>query len=84
MENMIKTIVLEDNIEYAIIKEMIIDGTLYTLLANINDEKDICFRKTITEDNEEYFVGLDNEEELQKVLTYFSKDILEETKNSEN
>lgn len=76
MENM-RTIVLEDNIEYAIIKEMEIDNILYTLFANINDEKDICFRKTITEDNEEYFVGLDDEKELQKVLTYFSKDILE-------
>ena len=82
MENM-RTIVLEDNIEYAIIKEITIDGILYTLLANINDEKDICFRKTITEDNEEYFIGLDDEKELQKVLTYFSKDILE-NENSEN
>lgn len=82
MENM-RTIVLEDNIEYAIIKEITVDGILYTLLANINDEKDICFRKTITEDNEEYFIGLDDEKELQKVLTYFSKDILE-NENSEN
>ena len=82
MENM-RTIVLEDNIEYAIIKEITVDGILYTLLANINDEKDICFRKTIIEDNEEYFIGLDDEKELQKVLTYFSKDILE-NENSEN
>ena len=78
------TIVLEDNQTYAIVREKTIDGTLYTLLANINNEEDICFRKTVTEDNEEYFVGLDDENEVQKVLTFFSKDILEEMKNSEN
>ena len=75
-----RTIVLEDNIEYAIVKEMTIDGTLYTLLANINNEEDICFRKTLIEDGEEYFVGLDDEKEVEKVLSYFSKDILDKIK----
>ena len=75
-----KTIVLEDNIEYVIIKEMSIDGILYTLFANINDETDICFRKTITENGEEFFVGLDDKKEVEKVLNYFSKDILDKIK----
>ena len=75
-----KTIVLEDNQTYVIVKEMTIDGTLYTLFANINNEEDICFRKTLVENGEEYFVGLDDEKEVEKVLNYFSKDILDKMK----
>ena len=79
-----KTIVLEDNIEYAIIKEMTIDNTLYTLFANIDDEEDICFRKTVKKNDEDFYVGLENEEELEKVLMYFSTDILNNIENSED
>ena len=78
-----KAIVLEDNQTYVIVKEMTIDNTLYTLFANINNEQDICFRKTLIENGEEYFVGLDDEKEAEKVLSYFSKDILEKMKNSD-
>lgn len=71
-----ESVVLEDNITYVIVKELKINGNLYSLLANINDPTDICFRKTITENNEEYFVGLDDENELKLVMMHFSKDIL--------
>ncbi len=79
-----KTIILEDNIEYAIIKEMTIDGTLYTLFANVNDEEDIWFRKTEKRKKEDYYVGLDSEEELENVLMHFSKDIFDNMENSED
>ena len=79
-----KTIVLEDNIEYAIIKEMTIDGILYTLFTNINDEEDICFRKTKEINGENYYVGLKDEKELEHVLIHFSKDILDNMENSED
>ena len=39
--NKMDTIVLDDNIEYIIVKEERIDNTLYTLFANINDNTDI-------------------------------------------
>ena len=40
------TIILDDNIEYYIVKELPIDNVIYTLFANVNDNTDICFRKT--------------------------------------
>ena len=44
-----KTIILDDGIEYVIIKELLIDNIKYTLFSNIQDPKDICLRKTIIE-----------------------------------
>jgi len=68
-----ESIVLDDNIEYLIFEEKIIDNIKYTLFANIDDATDICFRKTIIKDNEEYYVGLDNEEEFNKVIKVFGE-----------
>ena len=72
------TIILDDGIEYAIIKELKIKDILYTLFANVNDSEDICYRKTVINDGEEYYVGLDNENEFDLVANTFAKSILEE------
>lgn len=64
-----ETIILEDNLEYIVTDK--IDNYLY--LNNINDYEDFCIRKEIIEDNEEYIIGLDNEEELEKALKLFEK-----------
>lgn len=64
-----KTITLEDNNDYFVVKEC--DNYVY--LANINNPKDICVRKLITDNNEEYLTVLDNDEELNKALVLFSK-----------
>ena len=50
-----------------------IDGTLYTLFVNINDDYDICFKKNIIKDGKEYYSYLDNEDEFQKVLFAFAE-----------
>lgn len=73
------TIILDDNIEYYIIKELPIDNVIYTLFANINDNTDICFRKT-SSDNEGnlFYTGLDDEREFDKVSNYFVKEMLKE------
>ena len=71
------TIVLDDGIEYAIVKEEVINGTEYTLFANVNDNSKICFRKTIIEDGEEYYVELDDKE-LELVSAHFAKNLLKE------
>lgn len=68
-----KSIILDDGIEYIIFKDKIINDIKYTLFVNINDDSDICFRKTIIMDNEEYYIGLDNEEELNKVIIEFAE-----------
>lgn len=78
------TIILDDGIEYAIIKEIKINNTTYTLFANVNDGSDICLRKTIIENNEEYYTGLDNKKEFDLVMSSFSKNILEEIKERDN
>ena len=76
----LETIVLDDGIEYAIIKELKINDILYTLFANVDDCKDICYRKTIIEDDEEYYVNLDDDKEFNLVANYFAKKILEENR----
>ena len=58
------TIVLDDGIEYAIVREDVINGTEYTLFTNVNDNSKICFRKTVIEDGEEYYIGLDSDKEF--------------------
>ena len=75
------TIILDDGIEYIIIKEKKINNILYTLFANVNDGEDICYRKTIIdEDGDECYVGLDDEKEFDIVAMHFAKTILEEIK----
>ena len=63
----------DDGIEYVIIGEKKINNVLYTLFANSNDPEDICFRKTVKENDEEFFVELDNTEEVLNVLKEFTK-----------
>ena len=75
------TIVLDNGIEYAIIKDELINNTTYTLFANINDNTDICFRKTITQDGEKYYVGLDDDKEFDLVAAYFAKSMWKEIDN---
>ena len=68
-----ESIVLEDGIEYYIIDTEIIDNIEYTMFSNINDDSDICFRKTITENYDKVYIGLDNENEFEKVFLTFTK-----------
>ena len=72
-----KTIVLDDGIEYFIIKDLKINNNTYTLFANVDDETDICFRKSTLKNGKEYYEGLDSKKELDLVLTNFSKYMLE-------
>lgn len=64
-----ETIELEDGLEYIITDK--IENYLY--LNNIKNHEDFCIRKEIIENNEEYIVGLENEEELKKALNLFEK-----------
>lgn len=68
-----KSIVLDDGIEYLIYDTEIIDNIEYTLFSNINEPTDICFRKTITENDEQFYIGLDDEKEFEKILLVFTK-----------
>lgn len=72
------TIVLDNGIEYAIVKNGVINNILYTMFANVNDNTDICFRKTITKNGEDYYIGLDDDNEYDLVVAYFAKNLLKE------
>ena len=76
MDTNIETIILDDGIKYAIVEEIEVDNISYTMFANLNDETDICFRKKIEQDGSEYYVGLENKDELEKVIMHFTKNIL--------
>lgn len=78
-----KTIVLDNNIEYALLEEITLNNTNYTLFSNINNPEDITIRKTIYENNESYYIGLDSKEEVENVLMHMSKEILTRIKESE-
>lgn len=77
-ENNMDTIVLDNGIEYAIVKNEVINNILYTMFANVNDNTDICFRKTITKNGEDYYIGLDDDNEYDLVVAYFAKNLLKE------
>lgn len=71
-----KSIVLDDGIEYLIYDSENINDVKYTLFVNIDDDSDICFRKTIIKNNEEFYIGLDDDSEFEKVLLHFTKKFL--------
>ena len=72
------TIVLDNGIEYAIVKNEVINNILYPMFANVNDNTDLCFRKTITKNGEDYYIGLDDDNEYDLVVAYFAKNLLKE------
>lgn len=68
----VKTIVLEDGLEYFLLDELEIDNNKYYFLANMQNHKDICVRKQEIDNGEEYLVTLDSENEVAKVLAHFA------------
>lgn len=72
-DNNFYSIVLDDGIEYLIYDTELIDDIEYTLFVNTDNDADICFRKTISINNEEFFVKIDDDREYEKVLFHFTK-----------
>ena len=66
----VKTIIL-DNKEYIVLEKINLRYNEYYILANEFDNKDLCIRKKTIENNEEYLVGLDNDEEFNLVMTSY-------------
>lgn len=74
----IDTIVLEDNVRYAIITEIEINNIKYVYLTNLNDDKDFCIRKVIEENGQQMLIGLNDKTEFELALLYFAKKQKEE------
>lgn len=70
----IEVITLEDNKDYNVMDKKEQNGFTYLLLANVEDDTDICVRKEITKDDKTYIAMLSNDEELDSVLKLFAKE----------
>lgn len=66
----LKTLKLEDGIEYLVIDEIKNDNVTYLYLSNIQDEEDFCIRKKIDEDT---LIGLKDDKEFDFALMLYMK-----------
>lgn len=65
-----KISILENNQEYEVIDTLEYNNKKYILFSNIKNIEDICVRKIIHKDNDEYF-SLLNETEFHDVMQKF-------------
>lgn len=72
MENNLDAIE-EDGITYVIVDTINIKDNDYVYLSEINNPKNFCIRKVVKENNEEYYDGLDNNNEFDLALLEFTK-----------
>ena len=71
----INTVILEDGIRYATLKDIEINGNTYLYLTNVEDPEDFCFRKVVTDGEKKFLVGLEDEDEFELVLLSFTKEL---------
>lgn len=64
-----------DGKEYYEVSNVTYKGNKYSYIVNTKDEKDMCIRKNVIEDGEEYFETLDSNEEFDEVLKLVSSSI---------
>lgn len=58
----IRIVTLEDDKDYQVVDAINYKNTEYLLLSKVNNNKEICIRKILIEDNEEYISRLKKEE----------------------
>ena len=71
MSEEVEVITLEDNKEYIVTDEIIINNVKYVYLTNENDIANFCIRKVNNINNTEFLVGLDSKEEVIIALKEF-------------
>lgn len=64
----VKTITLENGIEYFLVDEILLNDITYFVLASTNDNSDLCIRKREIINGTSYVVTLGTNEELFQVL----------------
>ena len=72
MNENIEVVTLEDGKDYMVTAELEINNIKYLFLTNEDDVSDFCLRKINTINNNEYLVGLNDKEEVIKVLQEFT------------
>lgn len=74
MEN-VEIITLEDNNDYIVTKEIIIDNVKYVYLTKSDDVASFCIRKINIINDEEFLVGLNDKDEFLKALKSFTEEV---------
>ncbi len=72
MNENIEVVTLEDGKDYMVTAELDINNIKYLFLTNEDDVADFCLRKINTINNNEYLVGLNDKEEVIKILQEFT------------
>lgn len=67
-----------NNKEYYLLKKITFNDQTYCYFLNVNDKSDLCIKKVIFKDNEEYFIGLKDEKELNQAIKIFGMDVVNE------
>lgn len=78
MNENIEVVTLEDGKDYMVTAELEINNIKYLFLTNEDDVADFCLRKINTINNNEYLVGLNDKEEVIKVLQEFTNNFKNE------
>ena len=76
MNENIEVVTLEDGKDYMVTAELEINNIKYLFLTNEDDVADFCLRKINTINNNEYLVGLNDKEEVIKVLQEFTNKLI--------
>ena len=66
-------VTLEDGNEYIEIDKINDNGYTYLVLSNSNNPNDFCIRKLVVEEGKEYIIGLNGDEEFDRIYEIFSK-----------
>lgn len=74
MEN-VEIITLEDNNDYIVTKEIVVDNVKYVFLTKSDDVASFCIRKVNIINGEEFLVGLNDHDEFLKALKGFTEEV---------
>ena len=75
MDKEIELVTLEDNLDYVILADLILDNNRYMVLSKEDDPNVVAIRKVISEDDKEYLVKINTEIE-NKVKEKFVRDFI--------
>lgn len=75
MDKEIELVTLEDNLDYVILADLILDNNRYMVLSKEDDPNVVAIRKVISEDDKEYLVKINTEIE-DKVKEKFVRDFI--------
>ena len=71
----VEIITLEDNNDYIVTKEIVVDNVKFVFLTKTDDVASFCIRKINIINGEEFLVGLNDRDEFLKALKGFTEEV---------